>query len=185
MRLMRSMSVGTGLFPVLAALTILAVPMIAHAQQATVTGRVTTGNNEPLTDARVMVVNTSIIVPTTVEGRYTLRGVPTGTIEVRVLRVGFQEQKKSVTVSPGASVTLDFVMNQAVVQLQEIVTTATGEQRRVEIGNSVSTLGNVNKRVETAPIKNIADLMVAKAPGVVVLPGAMTGAAPVVRIRGP
>ena len=64
MRLMRSMSVATGLLRVLAALAIVAVPMIAHAQQATVTGRVTTGTNEPLTDARVMVVNTSIIVPT-------------------------------------------------------------------------------------------------------------------------
>jgi TonB-linked SusC/RagA family outer membrane protein len=71
-----------------------------------------------------------------------------------------------------------------VVQLQEIVTTATGEQRRVEIGNAVSTLGDVNKKVETTPIKNLADLMVGKAPGVVVLPGAMTGGAPVIRIRG-
>ena len=66
-------------------------------------------------------------------------------------------------------------MTQAVVQLQEIVTTATGEQRRVEIGNAVSTLGDVDQKVETTPITNMGDLLVAKAPGVVVLPGAMTG----------
>ena len=70
-------------------------------------------------------------------------------------------------------------------QLQEIVTTATGEQRRVEIGNAVTTLGDVNQQAsKTTPITNLADLLVAKAPGVTVLPGAMTGAAPVIRIRG-
>jgi TonB-linked SusC/RagA family outer membrane protein len=76
------------------------------------------------------------------------------------------------------------VMEPAIVKLQEIVTTATGEQRRVELGNSVTTLGDVTARVETAPITNLSDLLVAKAAGVTVLPGAMTGAAPVIRIRG-
>jgi hypothetical protein len=152
------------------------MPAVLRAQ-GTVTGQVTTATNEPLSDARVMVVNTSLIVPTGADGHYTIRNAPTGNIEVRVLRVGYQEQKKAVAVSAGASVTVNFQMKQAVVQLQEIVTTATGDQRRVEIGNSVSTLGDVNQKVETTPITNIGDLLVAKAPGVVVLPGTMTGSA--------
>jgi len=183
MRLTPSKRAGSGLVPILAAATLLAMPAALRAQ-GTVTGLVTTATNEPLSDARVMVVNTSLIVPTGADGRYTIRNAPTGNIEVRVLRVGYQEQKKAVAVSAGASVTVNFQMKQAVVQLQEIVTTATGDQRRVEIGNSVSTLGDVNQRVENGPINNIGDLLVAKAPGVVVLPGAMTGSAPVVRIRG-
>ena len=69
-------------------------------------------------------------------------------------------------------------------KLPEIVTTATGEQRRVEIGNAISTLGDVNKRVEESPVTNLADLMVAKSPGVIILPGNMTSSAPTVRIRG-
>ncbi len=184
MRLTPSKRVGSGLVPILAAATLLAMPAALRAQ-GTVTGRVTAaGTEEPLGDARVMVVNTSIIVPTGGDGRYTIRNAPTGNIEVRVLRVGYQEQKKAVAVSAGANVTLNFTMQQAIVQLQEIVTTATGDQRRVELGNSVSTLGDVNKNVETMPITNLGDLMVAKAPGVSVLEGAMTGSAPVIRIRG-
>ena len=141
MRLTPSKRVGSGLVPILAAATLLAMPAALRAQ-GTVTGRVTAaGTEEPLNDARVMVVNTSIIVPTGGDGRYTIRNAPTGNIEVRVLRVGYQEQKKAVAVSAGANVTLNFTMQQAVVQLQEIVTTATGDQRRVELGNSVSTLG--------------------------------------------
>jgi hypothetical protein len=48
---------------------------------------------------RVVVVNSSLTTLTGVDGRYTLRGVPTGSIEVRVLRVGYTEQKKSVSVA--------------------------------------------------------------------------------------
>src|SRR5262249_15727192 len=147
---------------------------IAAAQQ-TVSGRVVvSGTNEPLPDARVMLVGTSAATSTNADGRYTLRGVSAGPVEVRVLRVGYQEQKKQAVVTAGQPGTLDFVMNPAVVQLAEIVTTATGEQRRVEIGNAVTTLGNVTQRVETTPVASISDLLVAKAPGVSVLPGVMT-----------
>src|SRR4051812_40522507 len=115
MKSKRSKSVRSGLLGVLAAMAMIVVPAAAHAQQTTITGRVTAaGSNEPLSDARVMVVNTSIVAPTTVDGRYTLRGVPTGTVVVRVLRVGYQEQKKTVSISAGAAGSLDFTLNQAV-----------------------------------------------------------------------
>src|SRR5205814_6290440 len=84
----------------------------------------------------------------------------------------------------GGQATVDFTLERSVVQLQEIVATATGEQRRIELGNAVTTLGNISEKVEQAPIKNLADLMVGKAAGVSVLPGNMTGSAPVIRIRG-
>ncbi|HXT17719.1 MAG TPA: SusC/RagA family TonB-linked outer membrane protein [Gemmatimonadaceae bacterium] len=168
----------------MAALFLVAPPHLA-AQQATITGRVTAqGSAEPLSEARVYVVGSALNVGTTADGRYTIRGAPLGTVNVRVIRVGYQEQKKSVSVTAGATVTLDFSMQQAIVQLQEIVTTATGQQRRVEIGNTVATIGDVGKKVEETPITNAYDLLVAKAPGVSVLPGNMTGTAGSIRIRG-
>jgi len=182
MKLLRACHAGTYLRHSLVALVVMSTPLAA--QQASITGRVTaTGTNAPLADVRVMVVNSSVATSTSADGRYTLRGVPTGTVDVRVLRVGYQEVKKPVAVAPGAAVTLDFAMSQAVVQLQEIVTTATGEQRKVELGNSVSTI-NAASKVEETSISNLSDLLVAKAPGVIVSLPNMTGAAPVVRIRG-
>lgn len=65
-----------------------------------------------------------------------------------------------------------------------MVTTATGQQRKVELGNSVSTLGNVTKRVEETPNHNLSDLLIAKSPGVTLLPGTELGGAPSNRIRG-
>ena len=168
----------------LVALFIGLFPAAAHAQQASISGRITAEGNQPIADARVMLVGTSAGATTNQDGQYTLRNVSTGVIEVRVLRVGYREQKKSLTVTAGAPATLDFVMVPAVVQLQEIVTTATGEQRKVELGNTVSTLGDVGKRVETSPVTNMSDLLVAKAPGVNILPGNMTGSAGQIHIRG-
>src|SRR6185436_3982051 len=84
--------------------------------QGTVTGRVTAqGSNAPLSDARVLALGTNAAANTSQDGRYTLRGVRTGTIEVQVLRVGYQPLKKTVTVAAGASANLDFELTVAVV----------------------------------------------------------------------
>jgi TonB-linked SusC/RagA family outer membrane protein len=164
---------------------IVAFPALMAAQQATITGRVTAATGgEPLGDSRVFLVGTALNTSTSADGRYTLRGVPAGAAEVRVIRVGFQEQKQPVTVTSGGSMTLDFALKTAVVQLQEIVTTATGQQRRAEIGNTIATIGDVSARVETSPVTDIGSLLTGKAPGVVVLPGTMTGTAPNIRMRG-
>jgi TonB-linked SusC/RagA family outer membrane protein len=160
-----------------------AFPAVAIAQ-GTVTGRVTGEDQQPVSGARVQVVNTALGATAGADGRYTIRGVRTGTVEIRALRVGYREMKKSVTVPANASVTLDFALERAVVQIQEVVTTATGEQRRVELGHSVTTLGDVGKKVEELPIHNVGDLLTGRAPGVSVLGQGATGSAPTIRIRG-
>ncbi|MGH7712892.1 MAG: TonB-dependent receptor plug domain-containing protein, partial [Gemmatimonadaceae bacterium] len=166
-----------------AALVALGPPAI-HAQQTSVTGRVTAReSNEPVPDVRVIVLGTTVFTVTNAEGRYTLRGVPTGNQTIRTIRVGFVEQKRPVTVTAGQTATLDFVLEPAIVVLQQVVTTATGTQRRVELGNTVATI-DVATKIETAPVKNFGDLLTAKAAGVQVLPGTMTGAGARVRIRG-
>ncbi len=173
------------LLAVSGALILLAPVGRSLAAQGTVTGRVTAKDSEqPLAQARVLIVGTTTVVPTGEDGKYTLRNVPAGTIEVQVLRVGFTSLKKRATVANGSTTVVDFQLAQSVVQLEEIVTTATGQQRRVELGNAVSTLGNVGKKVEEMPTHTISDLLIAKSPGVVMLPGTELGGAPTVRIRG-
>ena len=167
------------------ALTLLAPSADRLHAQGTISGRVTAaGTNEPLADAHVIVVGANAFTITGRDGRYTLRNVQAADVDVQVLRVGYEALKKRATVTTGATVTLDFQLGRAIVQLQEVVTTATGQQRRVELGNAVSTFGDVGKRVEEGAVNSLADVLVAKAPGVIVLPAVMTGGAPTVRIRG-
>ena len=154
------------------------------AAQGTITGRIVTENNAPLGDARVIVVGTVASTTTNEDGMYALRGVPSGTFDIQALHVGFQSQKKTVTVTAGASIIADLVMKPAVVQLQEVVTTATGQQRKIELGNAIGTFGDVGRNVEEQAIMGVQDLLVAKAPGITVLPGSVVGAAPTIRVRG-
>ena len=157
----------------------------AAAAQGTVTGRVTAlVTNEPVSDARVLALGTNAAATTAQDGRFTLKGVRAGTIDVQVLRVGFQPLKKTVIVTAGATATADFALTVAIVNLPDVVTTATGQQRRIELGNSVSTLGDVSTLVERTSVTNMSDLLVAKVPGMVVIPGAFTNGAPLIRIRG-
>jgi TonB-linked SusC/RagA family outer membrane protein len=123
------------------------------------------------------------VTATDQEGRYTLRAVPPGTVTIRVLRVGYAETKKPAVVRAGQTVTLDFNMERAIVQLQEVVTTATGEQRRVELGNSVAQIDAADL-VAKAPVTRIQDVINSRTPGVIVTGGSQTGGGARVRIRG-
>src|SRR5438270_181709 len=107
--------------------------------QGTIAGRVTAQESgQPLQEARVILVGTSLFATTNNDGRYAIRNAPAGAAEVRVIRVGYSEQKRPVTVASGQTVTLDFTLTAVVVKLAEVVTTATGETRRLELGNSIA-----------------------------------------------
>ena len=157
---------------------------IAQAQQASITGRVTAvGSGEPLQESRVVLVGTSLFATAAQDGRYAIRNVPAGSYTVRVLRVGYEEQKKPVQVSGTDAVTLDFTMVPVVVKLTEVVTTATGEQRRSELGNAIGSI-DAAKVVETSPVSNLQDVLAARTPGVAVTGGSQVGGGSRVRIRG-
>ena len=156
----------------------------AAAAQGALTGRVLTqGSNEPIPEARVIVLGTSLFAVSGADGRYTIRNVPAGTAEVRVLRVGFAEQKKSVAVTAGGSSSLDFNLAPVAIKLVEVVTTATGSERTVTQGSKIETIAAA-ELTATKPITSIGDLLTARAPGVQVMPNNMTGASARVRIRG-
>lgn len=164
----------------------LLMPVLAVAQQTTgtISGVVREqGSGKPLENARISVVGTNITTGTNADGTFTLRGVPAGTVEVRALALGHAPQKITVSVGASATSRADFSVAVAAVQLQQVVTTATGIQRKVEVGNDVSQI-NAREQVAEHPIANITDLLNAKAPGVQVLGGTMTGTGQRIRIRG-
>lgn len=160
------------------------LPIQQLRAQGTITGRVTSEANLPLAGAQILAVGATATATTNDDGRYTLKNVRPGAIDVQVMRVGFKSEKQRVTVATGASVEANFRLARAVIELTEVVTTATGPQRRTELGNAISTLGDVAKRVEETPVSDITGLMTAKSPGVIILPSPVLGGAPTPRIRG-
>jgi TonB-linked SusC/RagA family outer membrane protein len=156
----------------------------AQATQGTINVRVTdAAGGQPVEQAQVMIVGTTLGGLTNAEGTAVVRGVPAGTHTVRVIRVGFSEQKKPVTVAAGQAASVDFALTQVAVSLAPVVTTATGETRRVEIGNSVANV-DANRIMETSPVQNVNDLLNSRVAGVTVISGTQTGAGARIRIRG-
>ncbi|MEP6619347.1 MAG: carboxypeptidase-like regulatory domain-containing protein, partial [bacterium] len=159
-------------------------PVAVAAAQGTLSGTITAqGAGTPLQEARVLVIGTSIFTITSPDGKYTLRKVPVGTAEVRIIRVGYTEQKRSVAIVDGGAATLDVAMPTSVVQLSEVVTTATGEQRRVELGNAVENV-SVSALTQDALVRNVSDVLAARVPGVMVQSGSQTGSGQRIRVRG-
>jgi len=177
----------SGLALGVALLAALAPPTATAAAQGTrgtLSGRVTDAiSGAPVPAAQVRVLGTTLGALTDAQGRYTLRGVPVGALDVQALRVGYAEQKRPVTVAATDVTSLDFSMPPVSVQLAPVVTTATGEERRIEVGNDVVQL-RADRLVETRQVSSVTDVLVAKAAGVQVLPGNTTGAGARVRIRG-
>ena len=107
-----------------------------QGQQGTITGVVTDQlNSLPVAGARILLGNTNRTVLTNATGRYTLAAVPAGSYELRVVAVGFASQTHGVQLAAGGSATADFTLARAVISLDEVVVTATGEQRARESGN--------------------------------------------------
>jgi TonB-linked SusC/RagA family outer membrane protein len=164
------------------ALTALAATTL-QAQRGTIRGVVTeSGSNRPLPHAQVGIVGTTTGAVTDNEGRYSLAVAP-GNVSVRVIRIGYGQQSRVVTVTANQTVTADFALEEVATKLNPIVTTATGQQRRIEVGNAIAQVNAVDI-VERQAVSQVADLLVSKAAGVMVTTGVQTGAGTRIRIRG-
>lgn len=155
------------------------------SRQGSLTGRVTDqSNGQPVASAAVVVTGSSLGAITNDSGVYTIRAVPAGTQQIRASRVGYGPAVRSVAIVAGQSTTADFIISHVPFVLEEVVTTATGEQRTRELGNIVAK-PDVAKIVETAPITDMQDLLNSRVSGVTVIQqNGTVGSGSRVRIRG-
>ncbi|WP_439642217.1 SusC/RagA family TonB-linked outer membrane protein [Gemmatimonas sp.] len=176
---------ATSLLAVVAAVG-LATPPSLSAQGAggTVTGRVTDGaTGQPIQQARVLVQGTQVGSLTAENGRYTLRVPTSGAVVLEVSRIGYEAKKVTVTISGTAPVTQDVALTQAAFSLSAVVTTVTGQQRKVELANATTQIA-VAEKVAELPVSNMGQLLSGRAAGVQVVSAGATGAGSRIRIRG-
>jgi len=115
------------------------VPVVAtHAQATgTIAGRVTDrATQQPIADAQVLIVGTTRGARTSDAGQYRLTAVPGGAIRIRVIRLGYEAETRSLTVNGSETVTADFALGATATRLDQVVASATGESDRA--GASVS-----------------------------------------------
>lgn len=118
------------------------------------------------------------------DGRFHIAGIESGAYTIVVRRLGYSERSRAVLVPAGGDVTAAFTLAPAPRMLDQIVTTATGDQARRQVGNLVATI-QADSVMATAPVSNISQLLAGRAAGVqVYFGGGLTGVSPPINIRG-
>ncbi|MEO8337778.1 MAG: TonB-dependent receptor plug domain-containing protein, partial [bacterium] len=151
-----------------------------------VRGRVTDRESgQPVPSAQVVVVGAlNVGAVTNANGDYILRGVPSGAVVLRISRIGYEPTRVAVTVPNDGEAVGNATLNRAAARLEDVVTTATGDQSRRSLGNVVATV-NADSLAKTAPISSVQDLLQARTSGVQVIQGqGVIGGSPKIRIRG-
>ncbi len=161
-------------------------PHVAPRLAAVVRGRVTDRESgQPVPSAQVVVVGSlNIGAITNANGDYVLRGVSAGAVVLRISRIGYEPTRVSVTTVDNGEAVANATLSRAAARLEDVVTTATGDQSRRSLGNVVATV-NADSLAKTAPIKSIQDVLQARTAGVQVIQGqGVVGGSPKIRIRG-
>jgi len=149
-------------------------------------GRVTDAKTRrPLSGVNVMVDDSNHVARTDDNGRFRFANLSAGSHRLTVRSVGYARQTRVITVTDGQALSADFVLESSVNTLDQVVVTATGEQRYRELGHVVAKL-NADSLVKNAPITSLAELLTARVPGlqVVTSNGGMAGGDVSLRLRG-
>ena len=152
-----------------------------EAQQRVVTGRVIDAlTGSPIPQAGVTLAGTTVGVLTQADGRFSL-AVPPGTVELQVVRIGFQRQ--TVTVPEGSG-PIEVSLQTDFLGLEEVVVTgqSTGISRR-NLPNAVATVNA--EQLGQAPSSSVEQMLAGKMAGVVIQQNSgAPGGGSRVRLRG-
>ena len=157
---------------------------LAQAQTGRVTGTVVdSATSNPIANARVAVVGTTLLSGTDSDGRFSLNNVPAGAQQLRFTRIGFAPVTRSITVGAGATSSINVTMHTQAVQLNPVVSVGYGTQRLSDVTGAVS---SVNTDVlDKTPIATVDQMLQGTSPGVqVTTASSAPGGAISIRIRG-
>ncbi len=143
------------------------VPASAQQQTGRVIGLVVDAETgQPLVGAQVNVEGTTIGMLANNDGRFLLQNVPTGDHTIHVERIGYAIGNQTVTVTEGGTATANFQLQPQAVQLEGMVVTGYGSQRREDITGSVASV-KADQFVQ-APARDAATLIAGKIAGLTV-----------------
>jgi TonB-linked SusC/RagA family outer membrane protein len=150
-----------------------------------ITGIVTDAQTHaPLVGVVVRVLGVNRTTTTAANGTYSVLTLLRGPIRIVARRLGYLPKWQSVPEGARWPDTVNFQLLATPQELDQVVTTISGNQRLIELGNAIGTIQAADV-VPTSPITGLGDLLTARVPGVQVFEdGGLTGEAPTVSIRG-
>ncbi len=184
---------GTGLIATVASdgQTILIRPRVGSAKkpsQVPDTGVVAglildSVTSKPIRGVAISVVGLRVSAVSGDDGRFAMK-VPGGGQTIRVQILGYKLASRSITVTKDVPVTVQIKLASAPTTLSGVVTTATGLQRKVEVGNDITSI-SVEEVIRNNPVSNVSELLATRVPGLYAAPTSGQPGAPTrIRIRG-
>ncbi len=157
----------------------------SHQKTGNITGRITDSvTKEGIPGVTVGVVGTKISAVTRERGIFSISGISVGIHQLQIKRLGYRSETIDVTVDSSKGTPVLVVLKPAGTTLSEVVTTATGLQERIKVGNDIAKI-NVQEVLKNAPVTNMSELLTSRVPGVIVQKTSGAAGAPsVIRIRG-
>ncbi len=136
--------------------------------QGNIVGRITDAKTGlGLVTADVMLEGTQWQTSSDTSGDYRLTEVDTGSYTLVVRRLGYAKQRRPVVVRAEQTDTVNMALEPVATRLTELITTATGRQRRIDIANDVTTI-KADSVMQAAPIRSVTDLLDNRVPGLTV-----------------
>ncbi len=123
-----------------------------------VAGQVLDAKKQPLAGANVAMLGVPLGALTDEQGRFTIVNIPAGTYSVRVALVGYRPvTTTNLLVSADETTRLDLVLEEAPVQMQEVVVSA---RRPVVEVNRTSTIAIVpREEIQKLPVQELQDVV--------------------------
>lgn len=157
--------------------------MSAFAQTASLSGRITDQNGQPVAGVTVQVRGLQIATASGGDGEYSLSSIPVGNQTIIANALGFTTSQQAIVLKDGEN-TLDFSLAETASNLDEIVVIGYGVAKKKQIAGSVASVGpkEFNKGVVTSP----EQLLAGKVAGLTVnRSGGDPTAGSTVQLRGP
>ncbi|HEX6535943.1 MAG TPA: SusC/RagA family TonB-linked outer membrane protein [Gemmatimonadaceae bacterium] len=118
----------------------------------------------PLAGVVVILRGLALRTVTNDSGFYAFRRAPFGPQIVVARLIGYEPVEHVVMVSDRELTRFDIRMREHVEKMQEVIVTATGPQRRLEVGNDITTI-DVDSVMATAPVRSVTELLETRVPG--------------------
>lgn len=131
----------------------------------TIKGTVTNGKGEPLTGATVQVLDSKYAALTDATGNYTLRNIPFGNYTITVMYIGYIQKIQKLELRDSA--TVNVLLLEDVLKLQDVVVTGAGGSPHKKIESSVAVTTVSSKDIALRAPLNSTDLLKA-VPGLTV-----------------
>ena len=142
---------------------------------------------EPLPGANVIVpefVAEGVGVATAGDGTFVIESAPVGTYQVEARSIGYQTQRRRVTVEAGQTVTIQFSLRQSSIELDEVVVSVdAGETQRRSVGTDIAQIEP--QQLEDAVATDFSELLSGRAENVSIQASSgNVGGGSRIRIRG-